>query len=190
MNIGASSRVTRSFSRSMPPIGLYAEPVAARHFEQWQFIAYTNVSSTSYSLAPHARRPRNAVQTRSEATTDADGAASSESSDSCRDRSNLLSSQGGGRSSSPRWKRARGLGGALVEHLRRPPLQHGGGRAGRRIGRTFRDLWSLCGATSARYPENFVADARGSRRDGWSFSGAARLAVGERVWSERPLFNE
>jgi hypothetical protein len=31
---GASSRVTRSFTRSIPPIGLYAAPVAARHLEQ------------------------------------------------------------------------------------------------------------------------------------------------------------
>lgn len=53
-NIGVSSRVTRTFSRSMPPIGLYAEPVAARHFEQWQFIAYVKASSTSYSVAPHS----------------------------------------------------------------------------------------------------------------------------------------
>jgi hypothetical protein len=35
-----------SFSRLIPPTGLNAEPVAARHLAQWQFSAYSNASAT------------------------------------------------------------------------------------------------------------------------------------------------
>jgi hypothetical protein len=43
----SSPSVIASFSRWMPANDLNADPVAARHSEQWQFAAYTNVSETS-----------------------------------------------------------------------------------------------------------------------------------------------
>jgi len=39
--------VSASFVRSMPANALKADPVAARHREQWQFAAYRNASATS-----------------------------------------------------------------------------------------------------------------------------------------------
>src|SRR6266516_7822519 len=43
----SSPSVIVSFSRSIPANALKAEPVAARHPEQWQFAAYRNASETS-----------------------------------------------------------------------------------------------------------------------------------------------
>jgi hypothetical protein len=48
VNINASSPfVTFSFSGSISPQGKNAEPVIARHREQWQLNAVTNSSETS-----------------------------------------------------------------------------------------------------------------------------------------------
>jgi hypothetical protein len=39
--------VSRNSVTPMPAIGLKAAPVVCRHFEQWQFSAYSNASATS-----------------------------------------------------------------------------------------------------------------------------------------------
>jgi hypothetical protein len=49
--------ITFSFSGSISPQGKNAEPVIARHLEQWQLNAVTNSSETSNATALHAQRP-------------------------------------------------------------------------------------------------------------------------------------
>jgi len=54
-----------SLLHSIPANGLYADPVARRQFEQWQFNAYLNSSFIVYLTGPHRHLP---LRTRSAAS--------------------------------------------------------------------------------------------------------------------------